>query len=123
MAQNERRQQVRYPLRIDIEVSTSRERVHVETVDLSTDGIRVISPRPISPGTTITTQFPIDPEAHFRGQVIWVLETARVGLPAYEIGIGMASLGIGDRSAVGHAETLAMIQTIIETHQARGGES
>jgi PilZ domain len=123
MAQGERRQQIRYPLQTEVEVLTSLERVNADTVDLSTDGIRVVSPRPIPPGTMVTVQFSIEGEAYLRGQVVWVLETARVGLPAYQMGIGMESIVLGDRSGVGQAETLDLIQTIIETLQAQDSHS
>ncbi|MBI9086759.1 MAG: PilZ domain-containing protein [Desulfobacterales bacterium] len=113
MTGTERRQLPRYNLRARVEVRTAGAVIPADAVDIGVDGIHVVAPMPITPGTPATVVIFQACDAYVRGLVIWTLEIGRGGLPAYQIGIGADAIGMGEKSAVGHAGKTALIQSIL----------
>ena len=114
MPRTDRRRLPRYTLKTQVEVQTAGETIQADAVDIGVDGIQVVAPMPITPGTTATVTIARAEEAYVRGPVIWTVEIGRGGLPAYQIGIGADAMGMGKKTAVGHAGKTALIQSILE---------
>lgn len=114
MAPDERRQEPRHALRMSVQVETADGVVAGDTLDIGVDGIHVVTTQPIVPGTSVTVTLETAASAYIRGQVIWILETGSSGLPLYHIGIGADAMGIGESSAVGHAEKNRIVQTVLD---------
>ena len=113
MTRIDRRQLPRYNLKTQVEVRTAGAMIPADAVDIGVDGIHVVAPMPIAPGTPVTVVLFQAGDAYVRGPVIWTLEIGRAGLPAYQIGIGADAIGMGEDSAVGHAEKTVLIQSIL----------
>lgn len=113
MTRIERRQLPRYNLKTRVEVRTAGAVTPADAVDIGVDGIHVVATMPIAPGTPATVVIFQAGDAYVRGPVLWTLEIGKGGLPAYQIGIGADAIGMGEKSAVGHAEKTALIQSIL----------
>lgn len=110
----ERRLDKRHQLGIDAVIITPTASVPVHTVDISTSGIRVTSPRPVLPETDIALSLATENETLLSGSVLWALEfTGNDGAPYYELGIDAHAFILRDREAIGFTDKEATVLEII----------
>lgn len=119
----ERRLDKRHPLGIDAVIITPSASVPVQTVDISTSGIRVTSPEPVLPETNIALSLATENETLLSGAVRWAIEfTGKDGVPGYEIGIDAHAFILKDREAIGFADREAMVGEIISRVRSTGSK-
>jgi hypothetical protein len=87
-------------------------------VDISTDGIRILSPDPILPETDIAISLATGEETLLSGTILWVLETnSKQEAPLYDVGVEIDSIILRERKAIGFAEKETIIAQILSRVQ------
>lgn len=114
----EKRLAKRHPVQIDATIITPTAFVPVVTVDISTDGIRILSPDPILPETDVALSLTTGEETLLSGAILWVLETRdKQGVTLYDVGVEIDSIILNDRKAIGSEEKEAIISEILSRVQ------
>ena len=110
----ERRLKMRHPIRIGAVIITPTASVAAVTVDISTDGIRILSPEPILPETDVALSLATGEETLLSGAVLWALEiNGGQEKPSYDVGIEIDSVILRENEAIGFAGKEAIVTEIL----------
>ena len=110
----ERRHKKRHPIQIDATIITPTAFIPAVTVNINTEGIRILSPDPILPETDIALSLAIGEETLLSGAILWVLEVNdKQGMTLYDVGIEIESIILKEQEAIGFAEKEAILTQIL----------
>ncbi|MDD2389246.1 MAG: PilZ domain-containing protein [Desulfobacterales bacterium] len=117
---NNQRKRPRYPVKIDGMVITPEASIPILATEISVDGIRIQSSKPISSGTNISISLQFEEEIWLYGTVIWALDSGSESQRIYQIGIETYAIGIPEIKAISFPEKAELFEEILSRLQKMG---
>ena len=101
-------------------VITPEASIPILATEISVDGIRIQSSKPISSGTNISISLQFEEEIWLYGTVIWALDSGSESQRIYQIGIETYAIGIPEIKAISFPEKAELFEEILSRLQKMG---
>lgn len=109
----DRRRQRRYKIGLHGNIVSSTATIPVFATDISVNGLRVESTDLVIPETVVVVSLFLKEETLLTGQVLWSLESERMGQRFYQIGIEVHAIILREMEAIGFLQKEALVQEIL----------
>ena len=111
--ESELRKYPRFAVNVLVEVKVGSETISGLMVDISIEGLRISTPKPIKPSTDVVISFLVGEETVILASVVWSLDKISKGLPSYLAGLKIHSVSVNNKNLQGMAELTAFLQNLI----------
>ena len=114
MGEQDRRQDVRHKIDLEVAVVTDQAYSVAATMkEISPTGIRIRTVKVVMPGTQVALFLKLENEIQIRGKVLWTLCEVDKGLNVYLLGIHTDAIVWENLTATEYADKAELVQEIL----------